>query len=220
MHVFNLVGDEAHPIYQELAAENLSRQYSFLRSIVLTSLRAGRPMLSIEILKALNFHGICCLHPTAGEFRPCAVSVGAYVPPPHYEVPSRMQHFTNEVNRMWDSTDPVVLAAYVLWKLNLIHPFINGNGRTARAACHFILCAAAGGWLPGEPILPELIRKNRPEYVACLQAVDASALTGSPDLAPLHAFLSKLIAEQIASAAAADPDAPGVEAISLPAPGA
>jgi hypothetical protein len=32
---------------------------------------------------------------------------------------------------------PTELAAYGLWRLNWIHPFVEGNGRTARAVCYF-----------------------------------------------------------------------------------
>ena len=70
-----------------------------------------------------------------------------------YRVPALMDDFVNTVNRNWEQTDPVVLAAFVLWRLNNIHPFINGNGRTARACAYFVLCVRAGGWLAGQPIL-------------------------------------------------------------------
>lgn len=199
MFVHDLVGSEQHPVYHELAAGNLGRQYSFLRSVTLASLQVGYPMLSIEVIKALNYHAISCLHANAGEFRPWLVEVGDYKPPAHYQVPALMQMFTNQVNRMWESYDAVALAAFVLWRLNNIHPFINGNGRTARAACHYVLCLKAGGWLPGEPILPELIRANRADYVARLKLVDASAAAGNIDLAPLHELLTKLLDQQLSS---------------------
>jgi Fic family protein len=113
-----------------------------------------------------------------------------------------MQMFTNNVNRIWDSSDPVTLAAYVLWKMNHIHPFINGNGRAARAACYLVLCTKLGGWLPGETILPELIRANRPEYVGALKAADEGyKTTGQPDLTLLHAFLARLLSQQLAGPA-------------------
>lgn len=124
----------------------------------------------------------------------------AYEPPPHYQVPAHMQMFTNEVNRRWNEVDDVTLAAYVLWRMNHIHPFINGNGRAARAACHYVLCLKAGGWLPGEPILPELIRAVRPEYVIRLKAVDASVKAGQLNLEPLHELLTGLIDQQLTSA--------------------
>jgi Fic family protein len=107
----------------------------------------------------------------------------------------------NEVNRSWETTDPVVLATYVLWRINNIHPFINGNGRTARAACYFALCLKSGGWLSGNTILPELIRQNHAAHVAALQvAHDTFRMTGAPDLTLLHALIAQLVAQQIQTA--------------------
>lgn len=198
--IYDLVGTEDNGPYQNLAAENLGRQYTFLRSLVEASIGLNQCLLSIEALKALNYHSIACLHFSAGAFRPCEVTVGPHNPPPHFQVPALMQMFTNEVNRIWDTSDPVLLAAYVLWKLNHIHPFVNGNGRTARAACHLILCMKLGGWLPGDRILPELLRANRAEYVDALRHADASFKQGPPDLAPLHGLLGRLLDEQLNSA--------------------
>lgn len=217
MIVYEIVGNETHPAYQALAIANLDRQYDFLRSIVGASLTLNRPMLSIEVIKALNYHAISCLHTNAGEFRPCEVFLpsGLPLPAPH-RVPALMAMFVDEVNRGWGESgfDPVGAAAFVLWRLNVIHPFINGNGRTARVACYFVICLALGGWLPGTTLLPELIRQNRPVYVAALQAADASVAAGNPpDLRPLHALLGFLLNQQLASAAS--PPAPQP---ALPAP--
>lgn len=182
MIVFELTGSENHPAYQELEISNGNRQYDFLRSIVSASISLGRPFLSQQLLKALNFHAIACLHTHAGEFRPYPVTVGDYLPPDHYRVQAQMDDFINMVNRQWETSDAVVLASFVLWRLNSIHPFINGNGRTARAACYLVLCVKAGGWLQGQEILPELLKKSRDEYVAALKIADASVLAGNLDL--------------------------------------
>jgi prophage maintenance system killer protein len=190
-------GNEAHPVYQALEVANGNRQYDFLRSIVGASLGVGRPFLSGHVIKALNFQAIACLHAYAGEYRPCRVTVGAYHPPEHYRVDGLMEDFVNFVNRTWETTDPLALAAFVLWRLNHIHPFINGNGRTARAASYFVLCVKVGQWLPGTTILPELLRRERARYVEALQHADASTQAGSVDLAPLHALIAELLAEQI-----------------------
>jgi len=206
--LFEITQDENDPVYQELAIANGLRQYDFLKSIVFASLALKRAFISEHILKALNFQAITCLHTNAGEYRPCEVSVGAYKPPEHYRVKGLMEDFVNEVNRAWQTTDPVFLACYVLWKLNYIHPFINGNGRTARAASYFVLCLAAGQWLPGTRILPELIKARRPEYVAALQAADASVATGTLNLGQLHALLTQLLQEQLQSANPQQPENP------------
>ena len=172
--LFELAGQtENHPVYRKLMIANSERHYGFLQSAVAAALEIDRPLLSQTLIKAINFHAIACLHANAGEYRPCRVEVGGKTfPPDHYRVPALMDDFVNVVNRRWDESNPIVLAAYVLWRLNHIHPFINGNGRTARAACFFVLCVKVGGWLGGHTILPELLDKNRSEYVAALQEVD------------------------------------------------
>lgn len=218
MIVFELTNREDHPVYQALEVANGNRQYDFLRSIVQASLEMGRPFLSQHVIKAFNFQAITCLHTNPGEYRPCPVTVGAHVPPDHYRVPALMDDFINLVNRNWEQADAVVLATYVLWRLNNIHPFINGNGRTARAACYFVLCLKAGGWMRGDTILPELIRRERDEYCAHLQvAHDSFAASGAPNLDLLHGLVTKLLDEQLATsppppappaAAAADPSKP------------
>jgi fido (protein-threonine AMPylation protein) len=195
--VFEITNSEEHPVYQSLEISNINRQYDFLRSIVEASLNIGRSFLSSHVIKALNFHAITCLHTNAGEYRPCPVTVGTYRPPEHYRVDALMNDFVNTVNREWHATDSVVLAVYVLWRLNHIHPFINGNGRTARAACYFVLCVANGSWLPGKTILPELLSRERDKYVVALQHADNSFASGTLDLAPLHSLVTSLLEEQI-----------------------
>lgn len=197
MILFELAGSEQNPVYQELEVSNGNRQYDFLKSIVHAAVAIQRPFLSEHIIKALNFQAITCLHTNAGEYRPCQVEVGNHKPPEHYRVEALMEDFVNDVNRNWEKTDPVVLTAFVLWKLNFIHPFINGNGRTARAASYFVLCVKIGGWLPGHTILPELIQRERNAYVEALQKVDQSLKAGALDLSALHTLLSTLLDEQV-----------------------
>ena len=210
MILFELFNTEDNPHYRSLTISNGNRQYQFLNSIVQIAIDINKRFLSQQLIKAFNFHAIACLHTNAGEYRPCPVFIGdpsnpIYRPPEHYRVPALMDDFINEVNRSWEPVDAVVLATFVLWRLNNIHPFINGNGRTARAASYFVLCVKAGGWLRGNVILPELIRQNRDEYCAALQiGHDSFAATGTPDLRTLHAFLIRLLDEQLSTA----PDAP------------
>jgi fido (protein-threonine AMPylation protein) len=197
MILFEILGTEQHSTYQDLEIANGARQYDFLRSLVTASLAVGKPFLSSQILHALNFHAIACLHTNAGEYRPCEVFVGKHTPPAHYRVSALMDDFINTVNRLWETSDAVTLACLVLWRLNFIHPFINGNGRTARAGCYFVLCVKANSWLPGTTILPELLRRERARYVDALVHADTSFHAGALDLAPLHALISELLLEQL-----------------------
>lgn len=208
MILFELTNSEDHPAYQALEIANGNRQYDFLRSVVLASLQVERPFLSQHVIKALNFQAITCLHTNPGEYRPCPVRVGEYHPPEHFRVAALMDDFVNIVNRQWEIADPVALATYVLWRLNNIHPFINGNGRTARAACYFVLCLKAGSWLPGATILPELIRRNRPAYVDALRTADQGySESGNPTLEPLFSLISQLLSEQLQTGSSPGPEA-------------
>ena len=206
MIIYELTETENHPIYKRLEAENGNRQFDFLSSIIAASIDMGRPFLSQHIIKALNYHAIACLHIAPGEYRPTDVEFGErgqpyyFVPPRFYRVQALMDDFVNEVNRYWDEKDAIQIATFVLWKLNYIHPFINGNGRTSRTAAYYALCVKSGSLLGGSKSLPELIKRDRREYVHWLNHATVSfRTTGGADLAPLHKFIQDRVAEQIAS---------------------
>lgn len=207
MILYNLFENESHPAYKKLSAENLVRQYSFLESIIVAAIKTQQPKISTVLIKALNYHAISCLHINAGEYRPCKVNAGDYEPPPHFYVPELMNDFINRVNWIWEQVDTLMLAAFCLWRLNFIHPFINGNGRTARALCYFVVCAKFGSLIRGRPTLPDLIRKNHPKYVELLKNIDAEHVesrkgtykTAPTGLENLSEFLKHLLEQQIQS---------------------
>ena len=191
MILSDILDGEGHDAYQALVLRNLARQYDFLRSIIGTAVEVDFH-LSSTIIKALNYHAIACLHDSAGAYRPHDVTVGDHRSPHHTRVPALMEEFINRVNRHWNESDAVFLAAFCLWRLNYIHPFVNGNGRTARALCYYVICVKMGGELTGDPILPERILMNRDEYVSILQETDRSL-----NLVPLQKFLMRLLSEQL-----------------------
>lgn len=200
MILFELTGTEENPVYRNLALQNSIRQLHFLETMVNTAVTMERPVLSQTFIKALNFHAIGCLHAYAGEYRPAPVTVGDYHPPEHYRVPALMEDFVDYVNLHSQGGDRFVLSAYILWKLNFIHPFVNGNGRTARACCYFTLCVKSGGWIAGNPILPVLLEQNRGEYVSALKTGDEGYRNGEPPgvfLGPLASLIQRLLFQQI-----------------------
>lgn len=204
MILFDLHPTENDRDYQALQVGNLTRQYSFLRSIVDTAIAVDRPYLSQTVIKAFNYHAIVCLHAGAGEYRPCEVQVGSYQPPMWIRVQALMDDFVNDVNWRFKETDAITLASYVLWQINHIHPFVNGNGRTARITAYFVLCLKLGGLLKGKITLPDLLRRERGEshdpYVSALKAADRSAQNGALDLTELEDLVTSLLEEQLNSA--------------------
>jgi len=181
MIVHDITETEDNHQYRELEYFNLLRQLHFLSSIINTSLQLNQRFLSETVIKALNYHAIACLHTNAGEYRPCQVSAGQNRPYiDHHRVPALMEHLTDIINSSWGTADPLALASYVYWRLNYIHPFINGNGRTARACCYFVLCVKVGNLLTGSIPLPALLVKNRDECVNLLREVDSKYLERKP----------------------------------------
>src|SRR4051794_26724145 len=92
---------------------------------------------------------------------------------------------------------PTLLPAYALWRLNWIHPFIEGNGRTARAACYLLICLRQGRLLPGRKIVPERIQEDRQPYYAALEAADRAWADGQFNVNELALYLARLLTEQL-----------------------
>ena len=81
-----------------------------------------------------------------------------------------------------------------------MHPFIEGNGRTARATCYYLLCVRSGGLLPGRKIVPERIGENRAGYVEALRVADQAWSGGNLDLSVLEGYLASLLEAQLRDA--------------------
>ena len=82
--------------------------------------------------------------------------------------------------------------------MNWIHPFVDGNGRTARAISYVILCVRLGYRLPGTQTIPEQIAKHKAPYYS-LKAADVCETEGKLDLSEMEALLESLLAAQLVS---------------------
>jgi Fic family protein len=137
-----------------------------------------------------------------GRFREEPIYVGNHIPPHFKDVPNLMDRFFSVVHENWTILDdPTLIPAYAPWRLNWIHPFVEGNGRTARAACYYLICLRQLRLLPGKRIVPELIRENRKPYYAALQAADRAWDEGHYDVSALAKYLADLLKIQLATAA-------------------
>ncbi len=63
-----------------------------------------------------------------------------FTPPPPQEVPKLVNKFLNWLNTKSLELNPVVVAGISHYEIVRIHPFVDGNGRTARAMATLILC--------------------------------------------------------------------------------
>jgi len=118
-------------------------------------------------------------------------------PPPCEDVPGYVDDLCDYVATNWDASYATHLAAYVLWRLNWIHPFEDGNGRTARAASYLVLSVKLGYKLPGSQTIPEFIAKDKQPYYNALESADASWKKGALDLREMEDLLKGCLAAQL-----------------------
>src|SRR5690606_10822516 len=136
--------------------------YDLLANCIEIGLEKGIEAFDKYMLWELNHVAVSNIAQFGGRFREEPVYVSDHIPPHFKDVPHLMDQFFSFVHENWTIIDqPTDLPAYALWRLNWIHPFVEGNGRTARAACYYLICLRFGGLLPGRKIVPERIRENR-----------------------------------------------------------
>jgi Fic family protein len=190
-------GDDPE-FFARVQEQNLLRQYDLLTNCIEIGLSKGVEAFDKYTLWSLNAVAVANIAQFGGRFREQPIYVGNHIPPHFKEVPALMDQFISVVHENWDIIDhPTVLPAYALWRLNWIHPFVEGNGRTARAACYHLMCLRHGGLLPGSKIVPERIREDRPRYYAALQAADRHWAEGQFNVDDLAAYLADLLEKQL-----------------------
>lgn len=100
------------------------------------------------------------------------ISGAEHKPPQHYEVASKMEQFIKDYHTKKVTLHPIELAVFVHIEFVGIHPFIDGNGRTARLLMNLELIKA------GFP--PVVVRiEDRLDYY---KALDEAHTTGDYEL--------------------------------------
>jgi Fic family protein len=183
----------------DLVLENVLRQFDRVVTLAQDAFKRDGAPLTPEVLCELHRLAVDRVYSCAGTFRDHGVRVGNHVPPDWELVPGHTANMCDYVRERWDEHDAVTLSAYVMWRVNWIHPFGGGNGRTSRAASYLVLLARHGSLLPGAPIIPQrLVEGHRAEYVEALRDADAAlATTSVVDVTLMAELLAKLVVEQI-----------------------
>lgn len=187
-------------LFDLIQEKNLLRQYDYLLNCIDIGLSQGPNAFDKYFLWALNHIAVANISQFAGRFRSEPIYVGSHVPPHYKDVTELVDRFISFVHENWFILTPTMLAAYGLWRLNWIHPFIEGNGRTARAVCYYLLCVRCGALLGGKKIVPERIRESRGPYVRALEAADKKWNDGHFDLSEMEAYLARLAEQQAKNA--------------------
>lgn len=185
----------------KLEARNGVDQIGYIEYLV-------RKLHAVELREShiQEFHAIAIneIYPCGGRYRDASMDViirgSEHKLPPAAQVPTLVTDLIAKLNAERESLPALDRAAYALWRINWIHPFAGGNGRTARAVSYSVICMDIGVVPPGTPQFPAVIYEKRDAYVQALKTADASELTtGTPDLARVREVIEDALLRQLAT---------------------
>ena len=185
-------------------AANGLAQYDAVVSMVEQSRDERRPF-KLRLSTILGLHRVALegISSFAGNFRPSTVEIqgSKHEPIPAHLVAAHVEEMCDYVNENWQAAAPLHLAAYMMWRLNGIHPFDDGNGRTSRAVSYLVLCMRLGYPLPGTNTIPEQISADKKPYYDALEFADAAWKQGHLDVSALEKLLGDYLSVQLVGVA-------------------
>ena len=154
------------PIRDCYEATGHAKAYDYMLSLA----RSEDFCLTEETVKQLHYlfySGIDA--EAAGQYRKEQVFITGtdYLPPAPEEVPGQMAELIADLEQRQGTLHPVTFAAYAHRRLVDIHPFLDGNGRTARLLMNLILVNKGYCLVSIPPVL-------RLDYITALQQAQRS----------------------------------------------
>ena len=168
------------PLKDHLEAKDHHEALEFIYELVQPQ---KRPTLSENLVRTI--HSLVVQKTDegwAGKYRNAAVFIGGadHQPPDASVVPARMTGLVGWFKKNQTKLHPIELAALIHHKVVYIHPFFDGNGRTARLLMNLLLMRK------GYP-LAIVLKNDRPKYYRVLGQADEG------DLAPLVKFIAQTV---------------------------
>jgi len=184
-----------------LEVENGFRQYDETIEAIKYYLDPERPFALrsglIQQLQGVAVDGLVA-HPGQWRTTPVKISKSRHQPPEAHLIPPLVQEMCDYVNDNFHERTPLHLAAFVMWRLNWIHPFEDGNGRTSRAISYLVLCTGTKLLLPGSPTIPQQIQEDRTAYFEALEQADGIyRSTQKIDVSVMEDALKNMLAKQL-----------------------
>jgi Fic family protein len=131
-------------LYVATEEKNLLRQYDYVQSSIEIGIKQGPHSFDRSFILALHHLAMANLSHFCARYRNESSTIDGRVCPHYKDIPELVDEFVEIVQERWFTLTPLQLAAYGLWRPVWIHPFADGNGRTARAISYFLLCARGG----------------------------------------------------------------------------
>ena len=163
---------------EHLEARNHPEAIDYVESLAQKEATIGQD----DVLKvhALLMRGID--DENAGKYRTGQVRVAGatFMPPPAQKIPDLISELLQTLSQNPDELRPIELAAFFHHKFVSIHPFLDGNGRTARLLMNVLLMRN------GYPFTI-LLKVDRPKYLRALSEAD------NGNLIPFANFTAKCV---------------------------
>jgi Fic family protein len=169
------------PLAHHLEAHGHAQAVDYLLSLASQTTVTQADVLALH---ALVMTGARDAHPGHYRNQPVIITGTTYLPPQPDALPALMQALFTDTLPHWQATKhPLHTAALAHLELVAIHPFADGNGRTARLLMN-VLLHQAGYALTPIPLI------HRAEYVACLRAA-----TEANNPTPFLAFITDCVTQ-------------------------
>lgn len=173
------------PLNDHLEAINHAQAIDYIKDLAkATNTITERDILQIH---ALILQGID--RENAGRYRsvPVMISGSKHTPPPPYVVPEKMQEMMRFYDENRETMHPVELASEMHERLVYIHPFADGNGRTARLLMNLILLQN------GYPIA--ILKGDTENRLKYYEALEIASIT--EDKTPFKNFIKEVLTQTI-----------------------
>ncbi len=142
--------------------------------------RIGRTRITEGDILTIHRLTIAGIYPCAGNYRGVTTQIEITDTDHKPAHPSTVQIDVRDMLEwLYDggrNESSIRRAAFIVWKVNAIHPFNGGNGRVARALAYLVLVSEVGPIFAGRP-LPTILKARKEAYVAALKAGDRGDLT-------------------------------------------
>ncbi len=197
-----LISDPVQKAQRE--AENGVRQFKAALELIRAHILRPDAKFRLKQAHILRSHHLALdgIHPLAGTYRNTRVFIGKsdHVPPKHVEVADHVADMCDFVSKNWEEKNSIYLASYVLWRMNWIHPFSDGNGRTARVISYVVLSIKMDSLLPGAPAIPDQIAVDKNPYYMALEQADRAWRLEKIELSDMTAMMERMLARQLLNA--------------------
>ncbi len=163
---------------EHLEVINHKEAFLFLETLIKT-----KQKLTEDIIKDIHKIILTKINDKeAGHYRKTNVRIlGAIKSPPSYfKIQNLMKEFINKIYQESKILHPIELAAKIHYGIAAIHPFFDGNGRTARLSMNLVLIQS------GYPITI-ILNNDRKKYYSVLKKADLD------DFSPFLNFIARMV---------------------------